>query len=762
MLHGVSAVLEAIEEQFSFELCAVGLCKLLCLTCKHTCLTFFNLVTIMNTLLNFQLRRCLLLVIAFCIASISSAQVFNGSIRLLTQAEVDAFNYTEVTGALEIGFVTEESTITNLDSLYRLTTIGERLWMEYNDDLTNIDGLSGLVSVQDIFISDNQNLTNLDGLSGITSVPGNITIQANFNLSNMDGLSSLTSIGGSFIFGDNLAMSNIDGLSGITSVGEDLIIRSSINLFNLNGLSNLTSVGRNFDLFMPDILNLDGLSALTTVGGNLKLNFLTVPNLNGLEALTTIGGDLEIVRNFFLENLDGLSGVNSIGRNILVDDNRVLSDCCILGTLLSTPGAVGGTVQISNNAEGCNSVEELNCVSDCDIQISEINSIHETCPEAADGTLTVVATCASCTNGIADIRYSLDGTSFQENNTFTNLPVGSYTVSVRDVNDTTCTTSLLDGGIIIAGTDSVKPEIICPEDIVVSNDRRTCGANVAIPLAIASDNCMLATLRARFREVDTNNVPVPGPAGNWSSFVDDPSGFYPVGRYKVQWRAKDAAGNKKRCAFYLEVNDTEKPKWIAPLPDRYVTVPCREQIPAPDILKAIDNCSGEMLASFTEKSNEGEGTGSDPLIIRRIWEVIDEADNRRRRRQTIIVNDCPERENRIKEQSKNDGTVHTMMSADASVELEELTSAEVLGLNLDQVKLYPNPSEGQFLLMITQSETKALEVIVSNTMGQIVKIIQSESNKQLSLDLGDMPIGIYHLKIIQEEISVNRQMQVIR
>jgi len=79
-------------------------------------------------------------------------------------------------------------------------------------------------------------------------------------------------------------------------------------------------------------------------------------------------------------------------------------------------------------------------IVDCNISISDVMIVHETCDGADDGTLTITAACASCTNGSADIRYSIDGLNFSNTTgIFTGQADGSYTVSVRDMNNITCT-----------------------------------------------------------------------------------------------------------------------------------------------------------------------------------------------------------------------------------------------------------------------------------------------------------------------------------
>ena len=104
-------------------------------------------------------------------------------------------------------------------------------------------------------------------------------------------------------------------------------------------------------------------------------------------------------------------------------------------------------------------------------------------------------------------------------------------------------------------SDDEKPKVSCPANIVSSNDPGECGAEVDFDPATATDNCEVKNIKARYRRVDEND----NPTGDWTNRVADPSGFFPVGRYQVQWRAEDIHGNKKSCSHYLEVFDGEDP-----------------------------------------------------------------------------------------------------------------------------------------------------------------------------------------------------------
>ena len=112
-----------------------------------------------------------------------------------------------------------------------------------------------------------------------------------------------------------------------------------------------------------------------------------------------------------------------------------------------------------------------------------------------------------------------------------------------------------DCSFTVTVNDTEKPSISCTSNTTVGTDAGECGADVTIPTPSASDNCSVVELKARYRSVDEDG----DATSSWSSRVTDPSGYFPVGRYQIQWRAKDAAGKKRTCSYYLEVEDDEDP-----------------------------------------------------------------------------------------------------------------------------------------------------------------------------------------------------------
>lgn len=135
---------------------------------------------------------------------------------------------------------------------------------------------------------------------------------------------------------------------------------------------------------------------------------------------------------------------------------------------------------------------------------------------------------------------------------FTCAEVGAVSVFLTVTDNNGNISSCLSKVVV---EDNIKPSISCPADVSLDSDPGQCGTQVTIPVATATDNCGVVWLKARVREVDANGDPL----STWSSFQNDQSGFYAAGRYQVQWRAKDAADNRKNCSFFVEINDTEGP-----------------------------------------------------------------------------------------------------------------------------------------------------------------------------------------------------------
>ncbi|PSR51874.1 hypothetical protein AHMF7605_28600 [Adhaeribacter arboris] len=282
-------------------------------------------------------------------------KVYQGDITLSTQAEVDAFKYTEVTGTLNI---IGQSDIINLQPLTRLSKVGS-LYIGYNHALSSLAGLENLTSVEkNLTINSNYVLQDLKGLKNLISVGGKFDLEFNPRVTTLAGQESLTSVGELEI--SNCTITSLTGLGKLTSL-KKLTINNNKSLTSLVGLEDLTSV--EVDLYITSnsqLSNLTGLENLTSVGREFRIyNNGNLSHLAGLEKLTTVGGTLSIFSNKSLISLASLEQLTSL-RDLSIFSNPQLSQCCLLLPAIK----VAQYVSIRDNATNCSSEAEIKATCD--------------------------------------------------------------------------------------------------------------------------------------------------------------------------------------------------------------------------------------------------------------------------------------------------------------------------------------------------------------------------------------------------------------
>lgn len=290
-----------------------------------------------------------IIVLALLVQSIASAQsCLPDGIRFTTQEQIDNFqtnypNCTEIEGGILIGEEFISNNITNLDGLIVLTSIGEGLYIEMSAALTNFAGLDNVTLIGgDLWINSNYTLTSLTGLDNLTSIGGSLGIDNCIKLTGLTGLDNLTSIGGSLWIGYNYALTDLTSLENMASIGGDLQLLSNDSLTSLTGLESLISIGGR--------LVIDGEVA----GGNNALTSLT-----GLNNVTSIGGDLDIRSNDVLTSIASLYNIDAGSITNLSLTNNLSLATCEVQSICEYLASPSGTIEIHDNATGCNSQEEV-------------------------------------------------------------------------------------------------------------------------------------------------------------------------------------------------------------------------------------------------------------------------------------------------------------------------------------------------------------------------------------------------------------------
>ncbi|HEY0108824.1 MAG TPA: hypothetical protein VGB67_04295, partial [Fibrella sp.] len=287
---------------------------------------------------------CILVLLGLTLTALrGQAQCPTGDVFLFSQAQVDAFpaGCSTVPGILII----RGADITDLSPFASLTSVGRRLSIEYNPELTSLSGLEKLTSVGTsvddyLLINNNAKLTSIAGLSSLASVAGALSIQNN-PLTSLSGLEKLTS-SGSLAIARNAKLTSIAALSSLVSVAGQVRIQNTPELTSLSGLEKLTSFGS---------------GGILLITNNAKLT-----SIAGLSSLASVEGVVEIRDNPVLTSLNGLQNLTSVGGNLRIINNAGLTTCAIASVcrFLATPPP--GGITISGNATGCASVAEVQAI----------------------------------------------------------------------------------------------------------------------------------------------------------------------------------------------------------------------------------------------------------------------------------------------------------------------------------------------------------------------------------------------------------------
>ncbi|MBL4663130.1 MAG: hypothetical protein JKY22_06150 [Flavobacteriaceae bacterium] len=261
--------------------------------------------------------------------------VWRGTAVLNTQAEVDAFDFRVVTGALWI----YSANVTDLSNLSSLESVGS---IRIDDtSLQSLNGLHNLVNVEDpegrfiLEIRRNNSLSDIAALQNVSNFATTLNVFGNNSLSNLVDLGIAPSA--DLIHISNCDTENFDFLSNLETL-ENLILKDigNLNAHGLSGFANLTSLNR-FDIKnvrgiqdllgfgnltsiatnglvikdCPDLISLDGLENLISINDD-AIQLENLESLQSISALSNLTGNLSMIRLINLNSLTSLEGLNGI------------------------------------------------------------------------------------------------------------------------------------------------------------------------------------------------------------------------------------------------------------------------------------------------------------------------------------------------------------------------------------------------------------------------------------------------------------------
>lgn len=263
---------------------------------------------------------------------------FTGDVELGTQHQVDSFaalHYNRIKGTLVV-----YGTVTDLTPLSELVAITKELNISHTTQLSSLDGLQNITTVNSdntqngLLILFNDGLQDLAGLEGITEVTGAMTIGKNYNLTSLDGLNNFNSLkSGTLTIEGCSKLASLNGLENLETVSSQLVIWDNEVLADVSALEHLSSLKSLSIAQNPALTNVDGLESLTNLehislfhcyalsslsgfkniatAGNIQIDSTALINLSGLENLTSIS-DLFIANSSELTDITALSAVNTL------------------------------------------------------------------------------------------------------------------------------------------------------------------------------------------------------------------------------------------------------------------------------------------------------------------------------------------------------------------------------------------------------------------------------------------------------------------
>ncbi|MES2811753.1 MAG: gliding motility-associated C-terminal domain-containing protein, partial [Bacteroidota bacterium] len=192
----------------------------------------------------------------------------------------------------------------------------------------------------------------------------------------------------------------------------------------------------------------------------------------------------------------------------------------------------------------------------------------------------------------------------------------NYTIT-RNWSVTDCAGNNAQHTQVVTVQDTTNPVLVgsLPADVTVQCD------SVPAPAVLsATDNC-------------DNNVQVVY-SEVFAGQDDACSANYTITR---NWSVTDCAGNNAQHTQVVTVQDTTNPVFVGSLPAD-VTVQC-DNVPAPAVLSATDNCDNNVQVVYSEIKISNEGKCASDYTLERTWTVTDCAGNSDTHKQIIKVID---------------------------------------------------------------------------------------------------------------------------
>jgi large repetitive protein len=223
-----------------------------------------------------------------------------------------------------------------------------------------------------------------------------------------------------------------------------------------------------------------------------------------------------------------------------------------------------------------------------------------------------------------------------------------------------------------------------------------------------------------------------------------------------KWEASDACGNKNIHTQTITVTDTKAPV-ISGVPAD-LTLECTgviPPVPAAGVVTATDDCTPVAVLSF--KATQTTVPGTCKKTIFRTWTATDVCGNKTTKIQTIWVGSGGGTSLGLVVNNTIDDEIEAADEAPITVTPNVVLNSNVKEKN--DISIFPNPTQG--IIQIVSGMKKVQAFRLYNELGQAILESDDLNERDFSLELSNLNVGIYWLQLQLEGEQDNVVKRVV-